>query len=56
MGKVHAGCGQFSDNLIAEARLGAIVGMDRGRPMTGDLAKDDSGRYAQLSISGNRVR
>ena len=51
-----AGAALIADNLIAEARLGAIVGMDRGRPMTGDLAKDDSGRYAQLSISGNRVR
>jgi hypothetical protein len=24
--------------------------------VTGDLAKDGAGRYAQLAISGNRVR
>jgi uncharacterized secreted repeat protein (TIGR03808 family) len=55
---VAAGAGPalIADNMIAEARRGAIVGMDRGSPLTGDLAKDGAGRYAQLSISGNRVR
>jgi hypothetical protein len=35
---------------------GAIVGMDRRRIATGDLMKDGGERYANLSISGNRVR
>jgi uncharacterized secreted repeat protein (TIGR03808 family) len=51
-----AGTSLIADNLIAGARLGAIVGMQWKRPVTGDLAKDGAERYAQLSISGNRVR
>ena len=35
---------------------GAIVGMEWTKPVTGDLAKDGAARYAQLAISGNRVR
>jgi uncharacterized secreted repeat protein (TIGR03808 family) len=51
-----AGTALIADNVIAEVRRGAIVGMDRGTLLTGDMAKDGAGRYAQLSISGNRVR
>ncbi len=51
-----AGAAVISDNLIAEVRRGAIVGMDGKDPVTGDLAKDGASRYAQLSIGGNRVR
>ncbi len=51
-----AGTSLIADNLISGARLGAIVGMEWKKPVTGDLAKDGAGRYAQLSINGNRVR
>jgi uncharacterized secreted repeat protein (TIGR03808 family) len=50
-----AGAAVIADNLIAGARNGAIVGMEWKKAVTGDLAKD-AGRYAQLAISGNRVR
>jgi len=51
-----AGTGVIADNLISGARRGAIVGMEWHKPVTGDLATDGAARYAQLSISGNRVR
>ncbi len=51
-----AGTAVISDNLISDVRGGAIVGMEWRKPVTGDLAKDGATRYAQLSISGNRVR
>jgi uncharacterized secreted repeat protein (TIGR03808 family) len=50
-----AGTAVIANNLIAGAARGAIVGMDLAKAVTGDLNKDAS-RYAQLSISGNRVR
>ena len=51
-----AGAAVIADNMISEARNGAIVGMEWKKPVTGDLAKDGAARYAQLSIVGNRVR
>jgi uncharacterized secreted repeat protein (TIGR03808 family) len=51
-----AGAAVIANNLIADSKNGAIVGMEQKRPVTGDLAKDGAGRYAQLAISGNRVR
>jgi uncharacterized secreted repeat protein (TIGR03808 family) len=51
-----AGTTLIADNLITDARLGAIVGMEWKKPVTGDLSKDGATRYAQLSINGNRVR
>jgi uncharacterized secreted repeat protein (TIGR03808 family) len=51
-----AGAAVIADNMISEARNGAIVGMEWKRPVTGDLAKDGAARYAQLSIVGNPVR
>ena len=51
-----AGGALIADNLIAGAERGAIVGMEFKRPVTGDLSKDGAGRFAQLAISGNRVR
>ena len=51
-----AGTGLVADNLISGARRGAIVGMEWGKPVTGDLSGGGGERYAQLSISGNRVR
>ena len=50
-----AGSAVIADNLIAAAKNGAIVGMDQRKAMTGDLARD-AARFAQLAISGNRVR
>lgn len=51
-----AGAAVIADNLIAGAERGAIVGMEWTKPVTGDLARDGAARYAQLAISGNRVR
>jgi len=51
-----AGGAVIADNLIAGTQQGAIVGMAWKKPVTGDLAKDGAARYAQLAISGNRVR
>jgi uncharacterized secreted repeat protein (TIGR03808 family) len=50
-----AGSAVIADNLISGARRGAILGMDGGTPVTGELA-NGGGRFAQLVISGNRVR
>ena len=50
-----AGAAVIANNLIADAARGAIVGTEWRKFLTGDLAKDAS-RYAQLAISGNRVR
>jgi uncharacterized secreted repeat protein (TIGR03808 family) len=44
-----------ADNLITGARRGAIVGMDKRKPLSGDLSKDGTGRYSQLTVYGNRV-
>lgn len=51
-----AGTAMITDNLIAEASAGAIVGMEWEKRVTGDMAKDGVGKYAQLTLSGNRVR
>ena len=51
-----AGASVIADNLISGTRRGAIVGMEWKKPVTGDLATEGAARYAQLSISGNRVR
>jgi uncharacterized secreted repeat protein (TIGR03808 family) len=51
-----AGAAVIADNMISEVRGGAIVGLEWKKPVTGDLSKDGAGRYAQLSITGNRVR
>ncbi len=51
-----AGNAVIADNLIAAAERGAIVGMEWRKPVSGDLGKDGAGRYAQLAVSGNRVR
>jgi uncharacterized secreted repeat protein (TIGR03808 family) len=51
-----AGSAVIADNLISDIKSGAIVGMDRRKPMTGDLAREGATRYAQLAINGNRVR
>ena len=51
-----AGAAVIADNMIADVRSGAIVGVEWKKAVTGDLAKDGAARYPQLSIGGNRVR
>jgi uncharacterized secreted repeat protein (TIGR03808 family) len=51
-----AGTALIADNLFAATERGAIVGMEWNKAVTGDLATGSTGRFAQLSISGNRVR
>ena len=51
-----AGTAVIANNLVSGARLGAIVGREWNKTVTGDLSKDGAERYAQLSIAGNRVR
>jgi len=51
-----AGTALIASNVIAECKRGAILGLEGRRVVTGDLAKDGAARYAQLAISGNRVR
>jgi len=41
--------------MIAGARRGAIVGMERRKPVTGDLALAGAERYPKLRISGNQI-
>ena len=50
-----AGTAVIAGNLIAAVTRGAIVGMDFAKAVTGDLVKEPT-RFAQLQISGNRVR
>ena len=55
---VVPGAGQalIADNLVQGASVGAVVGMEWKRPVTGDIAREGVGRFAQLSVSGNLVR
>ncbi len=51
-----AGTALIANNVFAEVRRGAIFGMDRNRVVTGDLTKGGAERYANLTVTGNRVR
>ncbi len=51
-----AGAAVIADNLLSDTRLRAIVGMEWNKLVADDLSADGAGRYAQLSIGGNRVR
>jgi len=51
-----AGAALIADNLISGAQRGAIVGMNGGSAVTGELSGDAATRFAHLAISGNRVR
>jgi uncharacterized secreted repeat protein (TIGR03808 family) len=44
-----------ANNVISEARRGAIVGMAGGKAVTVDLAQGGFEGFAHLTISGNRV-
>jgi putative cofactor-binding repeat protein len=51
-----AGTALIANNVIAETRGGAIVGMARSQRVTGDLAKAGAEQYAHIMLQGNRVR
>jgi uncharacterized secreted repeat protein (TIGR03808 family) len=51
-----AGTAVIANNLVSGTPLGAIVGKEWSKTVTGDLSKEGADRYAQLSIDGNRVR
>ena len=51
-----AGSALIANNVIADVLRGAVVGTDHRRIVTGDLLKGGAERYANLSLSGNRVR
>jgi uncharacterized secreted repeat protein (TIGR03808 family) len=51
-----AGTVLVSNNLISQTPRGAVVGLDRMRPVTPDLSADGAQRFAQLTIAANAVR
>jgi len=51
-----AGDAAITGNVIAGARLGAIVGMEWAKAVTGDLAKDATAKFPQLTIANNQAR
>jgi uncharacterized secreted repeat protein (TIGR03808 family) len=51
-----AGDATISGNIIADAKLGAIVGMEWAKAVTGDLVKDGAERFSQLTIANNQAR
>jgi uncharacterized secreted repeat protein (TIGR03808 family) len=51
-----AGTALIANNMIADVKRGAIIGMDRKRLVTGDLSRGGAERYANLTVTGNRVR
>jgi uncharacterized secreted repeat protein (TIGR03808 family) len=51
-----SGTALIADNLIADTKHGAVVGMEWDKRVTGDLTKDGVGQHAHVTLSGNRVR
>jgi uncharacterized secreted repeat protein (TIGR03808 family) len=51
-----AGNALIANNVLAEIRRAAIVGMDRNRIATGDLMRGGAERHANLTLTGNKVR
>jgi uncharacterized secreted repeat protein (TIGR03808 family) len=51
-----AGTVLVNTNVISETPRGAVVGLDRARPVTPDLAADGAPRFAQVVIGTNAVR
>lgn len=45
----------IANNLIAEARGGAVVGTEYGKPVTGDLTKASDQRASGVRVEGNAV-
>ncbi len=46
----------IANNVIAEARDGAVIGTEYGKPVTGDLTKAPDGRAAGIVVANNAVR
>jgi uncharacterized secreted repeat protein (TIGR03808 family) len=51
-----AGSALITNNLIADAPLGAVVGVAWKQPVTEDLTRGGADRFAQLTIGGNQTR
>src|SRR6202008_1477964 len=51
-----AGSALINNNMISETPRGAVVGLDRARAITADLASEGAQRYAQVVIGTNVVR
>jgi uncharacterized secreted repeat protein (TIGR03808 family) len=51
-----AGTVLVNTNVISETPRGAVVGLDRARPVTPDLAAEGAPRFAQVVIGTNAVR
>ncbi|RXT20145.1 hypothetical protein B5U98_19385 [Bosea sp. Tri-39] len=45
----------IANNVISEARLGAVVGTEFGKVVTGDLTKGEDKRAAGIRVEGNSV-
>jgi uncharacterized secreted repeat protein (TIGR03808 family) len=50
-----AGSATITDNVIADAKDGAVVGMRWDKPATGDLTKSGAAAFAHLRIARNQV-
>jgi uncharacterized secreted repeat protein (TIGR03808 family) len=50
-----AGDAAITGNVVDAAKLGAIVGMEWTKAVTGDLAKEGSDRFPQLTVAGNHA-
>ena len=50
-----AGQALISNNIIAAAKRGGILGMNHNEPATGDLAKPGVSQPANLTVSGNQL-
>jgi uncharacterized secreted repeat protein (TIGR03808 family) len=51
-----AGTALVNTNMISETPRGAVVGLDRARPVTADLAAEGAQRFAQVVVGNNVVR
>jgi uncharacterized secreted repeat protein (TIGR03808 family) len=51
-----AGAALIANNVISDTARGAIIGMARANPVTGDLSRTGAEQYAHITLSGNRVR
>jgi uncharacterized secreted repeat protein (TIGR03808 family) len=51
-----AGVAVVAHNVFSDTSRGAVVGLDSGRPVTGDLALTASADHPNLTVSGNQLR
>jgi hypothetical protein len=45
----------IANNVISEARLGAVLGTEYGKVVTGDLTKGEDKRAAGVRVANNAV-